>query len=180
MLLHFFSKECFSLAFPKKGKMDHQIKGLQKLEETLNGQGLNVLIVKTRWNPKVVNSLAKKAAEILIESKAKVTVFDVAGAFELPFACQQLLKTGKYDACIAIGVLIKGATMHFEYIADATSHGLMRVGLDLGVPVIFGVLTCLTEQQACVRAGIGADSHNHGADWAETAIQQALLVREAK
>jgi 6,7-dimethyl-8-ribityllumazine synthase len=101
----------------------------------------------------------------------------VAGAFELPFACQQLLKTGKYDACIAVGVLIKGSTMHFEYIADAVSHGLMKVGLDHGIPVVFGVLTCLSEEQACERAGIGADSHNHGIDWAETAIQQALLVK---
>jgi 6,7-dimethyl-8-ribityllumazine synthase len=68
--------------------------------------------------------------------------------------------------------------MHFEYIADATSHGLMRVGLDTGVPVVFGVLTCLTDEQALQRAGLtGADSHNHGLDWAEAAIEQATLVR---
>lgn len=158
--------------------MDHQIKGLQQLEQTLNGESLNILIVKTRWNPLVVNSLAEKAEEMLKKSKATVKVLQVAGAFELPFACQQHLKTGKYHACIAIGVLIKGATMHFEYIADATAHGLMRIGLDLGIPVIFGVLTCLSEEQALVRAGIGANSHNHGIDWAETAIQQASLVKD--
>jgi 6,7-dimethyl-8-ribityllumazine synthase len=67
--------------------------------------------------------------------------------------------------------------MHFEYIADATSHGLMRVGLDTGVPVVFGVLTCLTDEQALQRAGLtGANSHNHGTDWAETAVEQAILV----
>lgn len=160
--------------------MDHQIKGLQKLGQPLNGQGLNILIVKTRWNPGVVNSLAERAEEILRQSHATVKVIEVAGAFELPFACQHHLKTGNFQACIAIGVLIKGSTMHFEYIADAVAHGLMRIGLDLNLPVIFGVLTCLTEEQALVRAGIGANSHNHGIDWAETAIQQALLVKDLK
>ncbi|KAI1828701.1 6,7-dimethyl-8-ribityllumazine synthase [Xylaria intraflava] len=76
-----------------------------------------------------------------------------------------------FDAIIAIGVLIKGETMHFEYIADAVSQGLMRVGLDLGVPVIFGVLTVLNDEQAKARAGLGAGSHNHGEDWGLAAVE---------
>ena len=80
--------------------------------------------------------------------------------------------TQPFDAIIAIGVLIKGETMHFEYIADAVSQGLMRVGLDLGVPVVFGVLTVLNDDQAKARAGIGGPgSHNHGEDWGLAAVE---------
>lgn len=76
-----------------------------------------------------------------------------------------------FDALIAIGVLIKGDTMHFEYIADAVSHGLMRVQLDTGVPVVFGVLTVLNEDQAKARAGVTSGGHNHGEDWGLAAVE---------
>lgn len=76
-----------------------------------------------------------------------------------------------FDALIAIGVLIKGDTMHFEYIADSVSHGLMRVQLDTGVPVIFGVLTVLSEDQAKARAGVTSGGHNHGEDWGLAAVE---------
>jgi riboflavin synthase len=75
-----------------------------------------------------------------------------------------------FDAVIAIGVLIKGETMHFEYIADAVSHGLMRVQLDTGVPVVFGLLTVLTEEQGLARAGM-TGGHNHGEDWGNAAVE---------
>lgn len=78
---------------------------------------------------------------------------------------------GPFDAIIAIGVLIKGETMHFEYIADSVSHGLMRVQLDTGIPVIFGVLTVLTEEQAQARAGLTKGGHNHGHDWGLAAVE---------
>ena len=95
---------------------------------------------------------------------------------------------GPFDAVIAIGVLIKGSTMHFEYIAEAVSHGLMRVQVDTGVPVIFGVLTCLEEGQARTRAGLGEGDgkggktyaenvHNHGEDWAEAAVEMGVKRR---
>ncbi|KAF9406203.1 hypothetical protein BGZ94_003199 [Podila epigama] len=86
-----------------------------------------------------------------------------------------------FDAVICIGVLIKGSTMHFEYICEAVSQGLMRVGLDSGVPVIFGVLTCLTEEQALVRAGLDKEGkgHNHGLDWGSGAVEMALLKNRA-
>ncbi|CAO1631498.1 unnamed protein product [Parajaminaea phylloscopi] len=78
-----------------------------------------------------------------------------------------------FDAVISIGVLIKGSTMHFEYIAESCCQGLMRVGLDTNTPVILGVLTCLTEEQALERSGIGKDSHNHGEDWGTAAVEMA-------
>jgi hypothetical protein len=84
-----------------------------------------------------------------------------------------------FDAIIAIGVLIKGATMHFEYIADAVSHGLMRVQLDTGVPVIFGLLTVLTEEQGLERAGLGSSGmHNHGEDWGSAAVELGVKRRD--
>lgn len=84
------------------------------------------------------------------------------------------MSTAPFDALIAIGVLIKGETMHFEYIADAVSRGLMRVGLDTGVPVIFGVLTVLNEEQAKARAGLTDGGHNHGTDWGLAAVEMAV------
>jgi 6,7-dimethyl-8-ribityllumazine synthase len=85
-----------------------------------------------------------------------------------------------FDAVIAIGVLIKGSTMHFEYICDSVSHALMRLQLDTGVPVIFGVLTALTDDQALDRAGLGrgeSKGHNHGEDWGLAAVEMGSHVR---
>jgi 6,7-dimethyl-8-ribityllumazine synthase len=83
-----------------------------------------------------------------------------------------------FDAIIAIGCLVKGETMHFEYIADAVSHGLMRVQLDAQVPVVFGLLTVLDEEQGLMRAGVGGESgkegHNHGLDWGSVAVELAV------
>jgi 6,7-dimethyl-8-ribityllumazine synthase len=87
------------------------------------------------------------------------------------------MSNAPFDAVIAIGVLIKGATMHFEYICDSVSHGLMRVQLDTGVPVIFGVLTALTEDQAKERAGYLNTGHNHGEDWGLAAVEMACHSR---
>ncbi|KAL8767443.1 MAG: hypothetical protein Q9209_006029 [Squamulea sp. 1 TL-2023] len=85
--------------------------------------------------------------------------------------------TSSFDAIIAIGVLIKGETMHFEYIADATSHGLMRVQLDCSVPVVFGLLTVLNEEQAMARAGMKDGSHCHGEDWGAAAVELGIKRR---
>lgn len=85
-----------------------------------------------------------------------------------------------FDAVIAVGVLIKGSTMHFEYICDSVSHALMKVQLDTGVPVIFGVLTALTDDQALERAGLGKGEnkgHNHGEDWGLAAVEMGFHVR---
>ncbi|KAI8897063.1 6,7-dimethyl-8-ribityllumazine synthase [Globomyces pollinis-pini] len=164
---------------------DSTVKGLD-IKEGLNGSKLRILIVHTRWNNVVVDSLVDGAITTLLKNSVKkenIVVHNVPGAYELPFATQSLLSAAAntqtpFHACISIGVLIKGSTMHFEYIADAVSHGLMRVGLDLKIPVIFGVLTCLNDKQALQRAGKGEDSHNHGIDWGTTAIEMALLKHQ--
>ena len=97
-----------------------------------------------------------------------------------PLSTTTELSKSPFDAVIAIGVLIKGSTMHFEYICDSVSHALMRVQLDTGVPVIFGVLTALTDDQALERAGIGRaenKGHNHGEDWGLAAVEMATKCR---
>ncbi|KXS22445.1 6,7-dimethyl-8-ribityllumazine synthase [Gonapodya prolifera JEL478] len=165
---------------------DKTIKGLTPLAEgTLDGSSLKILIIHTRWNSTIVDALVQGCVETLTGTykvpSSSVTKKTVPGAYELPFACQQLIKTGQYDAVIAVGVLIKGETAHFEYIAEATTHGLMRVQLESGgVPVVFGVLTALNEEQALLRAGInvnGKSGHNHGNDWAGAAVEMALLAK---
>ncbi|KAJ3014049.1 hypothetical protein HKX48_005387 [Thoreauomyces humboldtii] len=162
-------------------------KGLTKRATPLDGTGLRILIVHTRWNLPVVSALVTGAQTMLLAHNVdagNITIKEVAGCFELPFAVSALLSGPhpKYDAAIAVGVLIKGSTMHFEYIADATTSGLMRVGLDTGRPVIFGVLTCLTEDQARERAALagaeGNEGHNHGEDWGTAAVEMAVLNRE--
>ncbi|KAJ3177435.1 lumazine synthase [Geranomyces variabilis] len=154
-------------------------KGLVARTEPADGKGLRILIVHTRWNAPIVNALVEGAtAALRAAGVAEITTRDVPGCYELPLATASLLAQQPYDAAISIGVLIKGSTMHFEYIADAASHGLMRVGLDAKRPVIFGILTCLTEDQAKERAGIagaGDEGHNHGRDWGLAAVEMARL-----
>jgi 6,7-dimethyl-8-ribityllumazine synthase len=95
-----------------------------------------------------------------------------SGDVSLPDQTPGSSLTSPFDAVIAIGVLIKGETMHFEYIADTVSQGLMRVGLDTGIPVIFGLLTVLTEKQAMARAGmVEGEMHNHADDWGSAAVE---------
>ncbi|KAJ2002752.1 lumazine synthase [Coemansia thaxteri] len=156
-------------------------KGVKEPNAKLDGSSLRILIVHTRWNSQIVDPLVEGAMTTLQQKYnvklENIHVRDVPGAFELPSAAQRLLNNSSitFDAAICIGVLIKGSTMHFEYIADAVSHGIMRVGLDTGIPVVFGVLTCLTDEQALQRAGVGSGSHNHGTDWGSAAVEMALL-----
>lgn len=97
------------------------------------------------------------------------------GAYELPYAASRVIRKHKVDAVVCIGCLIKGETMHFEYICEAVTQGIMRVNLDSGVPTIFGVLACLTEDQARSRAGLLPGKSNHGVEWAQTALRMARL-----
>ncbi|KAL8918512.1 MAG: hypothetical protein Q9208_007319 [Pyrenodesmia sp. 3 TL-2023] len=106
------------------------------------------------------------------------SVTDLASASSCtPTPSSNASSTSPFDAIIAIGVLIKGETMHFEYIAEATSHGLMRVQLDTGVPVVFGLLTVLDEEQAMARAGMKDGTHCHGEDWGAAAVELGVKRR---
>jgi 6,7-dimethyl-8-ribityllumazine synthase len=163
-------------------------KGLPKLTQKLDGTDLRVLIIHARWNKDIIDKLVEGCELKLKELGVKeenIVYQSVPGSFELPFAAKRLIQKSKqdtskraYDAVICIGVLIKGSTMHFEYICESVSQGIMDTGLETEVPVIFGVLTCLTDDQAKIRAGIevgGDPGHNHGLDWGAAAVEMALL-----
>ncbi|CDK26728.1 unnamed protein product [Kuraishia capsulata CBS 1993] len=121
-----------------------------------------------------MTSLGVETKNIFVES--------VPGSFELPYAVEMLSRTGepgnpgpcKYDAIIAIGVLIKGDTSHYEYICESVTHQLMRAQSVIAAPIIYGVLTCLTEEQALARAGISGNMHNHGDDWGAAAVEMSI------
>jgi 6,7-dimethyl-8-ribityllumazine synthase len=140
---------------------------------------MRIGIIRTRWNDEHVSNLVQGIRTALQDCQVpKENIFEtsVAGAFELPLAARFLALSGTVDAMICTGVLIKGDTMHFEYICEAVSHGIMNTGLQTQTPVIFGVLTCLNEEQVRARS---SGSHNHGYDWGKTAVEMALLRSEA-
>jgi 6,7-dimethyl-8-ribityllumazine synthase len=142
-----------------------------------DGSKLRIGIVKTEWNETIVENLFLSCRQALLDTgvlEKQITIIDVPGSFELPMGAKILAKKKKFDAIICLGVLIKGDTMHFEYIAEAVSHGLMTVGLESSTPVIFGVLTCLNEEQAIVRA---TGENNHGYWWGKSAVEMALIKK---
>jgi 6,7-dimethyl-8-ribityllumazine synthase len=129
---------------------------------------MRIGIIRTRWNADSVGNLVSGIRSALKECKVdEENIFEtsVPGSFELPLAARFLALSGTVDAIICAGVLIKGDTMHFEYIADAVAKGIMNIGIQTNTPVVFGVLTCLNEDQ--VRARSSGDS-NHGYDWGKT------------
>ena len=139
--------------------------------------GCRFAIVVSRFNPEITAGLLAGAREALTEAEVRdddVTLVRVPGAFELPIAAQRLAESGRFDAVICLGCLIKGDTMHFEYIAEAVSHGIMAVSADTGVPATFGVLTTLTEEQAVARAADGPD--NKGREAALAAVEMTTIV----
>jgi len=119
---------------------------------------LRVGIIRTSWNDSLVSSLSAQCKQALLDSgitanNVVTDIYDVPGAFELPFAAQRMAASGTVDAIICFGVLIKGETMHFEYISSAVATGLMQVQLTSNLPVLYGVLNCLTLEQAQDRCG---------------------------
>jgi 6,7-dimethyl-8-ribityllumazine synthase len=143
--------------------------------------GARYAVVVARFNPEVTEGLLRGALGALAEAGVpddRVTVVRVPGAFEIPLAALHLAETRQFDAVIALGCLIKGDTMHFEYIASAVSHGVMQVTTATRVPVAFGVLTTLTDEQARARSGDGPD--NKGREAAAAAVEMAALARVAR
>ncbi|MEK7643953.1 MAG: 6,7-dimethyl-8-ribityllumazine synthase, partial [Patescibacteria group bacterium] len=138
----------------------------------MNGAKLKIGIAVSRWNGEITESLLEKCRLALLDSGVKeknIFVLEVPGAYELPYAASHLIKTKKPDAVVCFGCLIKGETMHFEYIAEAVTQGIMNLNLGTGVPVIFGVLTVLNEAQAKARSG--DNQQNHGYAWGLTAVE---------
>ena len=149
------------------------------IEGKLNAEGLRFGIVVGRFNSFIGERLLEGALDTLIRhgaDHAQITVTRVPGAFEIPLVTQKMAKSGKYDALICLGAVIRGSTPHFDFVASEVSKGIAHVSLDTGVPVAFGVLTTDTIEQAIERAGTKAG--NKGFDAAMTAIETANVLRE--
>lgn len=140
--------------------------------------GCRFAVVVSRFNEEITAGLLAGAREALREAGVRdddVAVVHVPGAFEIPVAALRLAQTGTWDAVISLGCLIKGETMHFEYIAAAAAQGIMNVSTSTGVPVAFGVLTATTDAQAEERSAPGAG--NKGREAALAAVEMATLFR---
>lgn len=153
----------------------------QVFEGHLVGRGLKFGIVVGRFNEFVTSKLLSGALDAFKRHDVAETDVDLAwvpGAFEIPFAAQQMAKSGRYDAVVTLGAVIRGSTPHFDYVAAEVSKGVAKLSLDTGYPVIFGVLTTDTIEQAIERAGTKAG--NKGWDAAVSAIEMANLNKALK
>ncbi|MDR2724501.1 MAG: 6,7-dimethyl-8-ribityllumazine synthase [Candidatus Adiutrix sp.] len=148
------------------------------LEGQLSARGLKMALVVSRFNDFLTRRLLEGALDALRRHGAEdddLVVVWTPGSFELPLAAKKLAESGRYDAIVALGAIIRGSTPHFEYVAGEVTKGLAQVSLASGLPVAFGVLTCDTIEQAVERAG--TKSGNKGFDAALTAMEMADLLR---
>lgn len=149
------------------------------IQGILSAKDKKFAIVVSRFNEMISKSLLSGAIDCIVRHEGKeenVTVAFVPGAFEIPVAAKKLAESKKFDAVICVGAVIRGATPHFDYIASEVSKGIAHVGLETGVPVIFGVITSDSIEQALERAGTKAG--NKGWDAALSAIEMADLLKK--
>jgi len=145
----------------------------------LDASGLRLGIVAARWNSEITDALLSRArAAAAAAGVEDVTVARVSGAVELPVVAQALAR--RCDAVVALGVVIRGGTPHFDYVCDAVTAGLTRIALDEGVPVAHGVLTCNTEQQARDRAGLPGSAEDKGWDATIAALDAAITLQAVR
>jgi 6,7-dimethyl-8-ribityllumazine synthase len=148
--------------------------------EGLSGRGLRVGVVAASWHQTVMDGLLTSALAALSEAEVSdPDVVRVPGSFELPVGALRLAQSG-CDAVVALGVVIRGGTPHFDYVCHAATDGLSRVALDTGVPVGFGVLTCDNEEQALDRAGLPGSREDKGREAAEAAIATVVALRRIR
>jgi 6,7-dimethyl-8-ribityllumazine synthase len=151
---------------------------IRTISGDLVARDLRFAIVASRFNDLIVDSLIRGAVDALLRhgaSEKQVEIIRVPGAFDLPFVVKRVAASKRYDAVVALGAVIRGATPHFDYVAGQCAAGLARASEDSGVPVAFGVLTTETIEQALERAGTKAG--NKGADAALAALELASLLR---
>ncbi|EGQ3768119.1 6,7-dimethyl-8-ribityllumazine synthase [Staphylococcus pseudintermedius] len=152
---------------------------MMKFEGQLNGKGLKIGVVVSRFNDLITGCLLDGAQDALRRHQVAEDSIDVAyvpGAFELPIVAKKMAQTGKYDAVVTLGCVIRGATSHYDYVCNEAAKGIAKASDDTGVPVIFGVLTTENIEQAIERAGTKAG--NKGAESAVGAIEMANLLRQ--
>jgi 6,7-dimethyl-8-ribityllumazine synthase len=145
----------------------------------VDGSGLRVAVVAAQWHQVVMDGLVAGALRGLTECGVEEPLLlRVPGSFELPVAAARLARSG-FDAVVALGVVIRGGTPHFEYVCAAATDGLSRVAVDTGVPVGFGLLTCDDERQALDRAGLEGSREDKGFEAAVAAVATAVALRDA-
>jgi 6,7-dimethyl-8-ribityllumazine synthase len=145
-------------------------------DEPFDAGGLSVGVVAARWHTQVMDGLLDGARRALAAySVSDVTEVRVPGTFELPVVAAELART--HDAVVALGVVVRGGTPHFEYVCAAATDGLTRVALDSGTPVGFGVLTCDDDEQALARAGLPGSSEDKGYEATTAALHTARTLR---
>jgi 6,7-dimethyl-8-ribityllumazine synthase len=150
-------------------------------EGSLDGHDLRVAIVVSRFNDMFTERLLQGALDCLSRhgvDEERVQVARVPGAFEIPVCARTLARSGRFDAVVCLGAVIRGATPHFEYVSSQVASGVMQVSLETDVPVLFGVLTTDTLEQAMQRSG--SKSGNKGWEAAQAAIETANLLRELR
>ncbi|MBD5333536.1 MAG: 6,7-dimethyl-8-ribityllumazine synthase [Bacteroides sp.] len=142
-------------------------------------ENVRIAVVAARWNSHITDPLTAGAVETLtaagLDSEEDIDVYRVPGAVELTFAASKLIENGDYDAVIVLGCVIKGDTPHFDYVCSSVTQGVTHLNAECDIPVIFGVITALDEQQALDRAG--GRLGNKGAEAAETALQMVAFNR---
>ncbi|MDW7711012.1 MAG: 6,7-dimethyl-8-ribityllumazine synthase [Deferrisomatales bacterium] len=148
------------------------------IEGKLSSQGLRFAFVAGRFNSFVTDRLVEGAVDAVVRTGGDpdgIRIYKVPGAFEIPLVAKKLASSGRFDAVVCLGAVIRGATPHFEYVAAEVSKGIAHVALETGVPVVFGVLTTDTLEQAIERAGSKAG--NKGWEAAMAAVETANLLR---
>ena len=149
------------------------------LEGKLTARGMKIGIVVARFNEFITSKLLSGCVDCLLRHEAAdedLTVAWVPGAFEIPLICEKMASSGKYDAVIALGTVIRGATSHYDYVCNEVSKGVAQVGLNAKIPVLFGIVTTENIEQAIERAGTKAG--NKGYDCALAAIEMINLIKE--
>ena len=152
---------------------------MRTFEGKFDGKGVKIGIVVGRFNEFITSKLVGGALDVLKRNDVSEENIDIAwvpGAFEIPLITKKLANTGKYDAIITLGAVIKGSTPHFDYVCAEVSKGVAQISLQTGLPVIFGVLTTNNIEEAIERAGTKAG--NKGADAAFSAIEMINLIKE--
>jgi len=151
---------------------------MRVLEGKLSGEGVKVALIVSRFNSFITERLLDGALDVLRRqgvAEADLTLVRVPGAWEIPLMAKRLAQAGGYDAILCLGAVIRGGTPHFDYVAAEVSKGIAQVSLDSGIPVLFGVLTTDTLEQAIERAGSKAG--NKGSAAAEAALEMVNLLR---
>lgn len=146
---------------------------------TVDATGLNIVIVAGQWHDVITDAMIASAQRTIDASGATHSLVRVAGSFELPVVCKAVLEAGA-DSVVALGVIIRGGTPHFEFVSDAATSGLTRVALDTGKPVGFGVLTLDDEQQGLDRAGLPDSKEDKGEEAALAALETAVTLRKIR